>query len=735
MTRLGDLLCCDRCQFTTNTDVTARFLGQLLVYDLGKPALAPVLAESAWCRSCRDWVPVERIPDAAELESLVAKFRRLAESSTSPSNKAFGGAVANSAAQWRTWADSRRNSDRRCLCCGSDQHGAAVPAAGELHPGCGGSMQIKQAVTPQSKPGTSSLRKYERDGRLHVKPTSAPPASTTPPAPPKVTQVAQIAVPQGKETSLHQSPFWLIGASTRDNRQRIVELADEHSLSIDDTTLRETRTMLTNPRKRLGAELAWFPGVDPERVIRLVTMARDNVGVVMVEDDLPPLAQANLLCSNFEQLTDKTPIATAGESIARFCDLIDRISPEATLRSINADRTCAAFPPLNDVGQIQEGLRERTAVYRTHIKALLDQLTPMQLIATMSKAVQVATHDASQPPPRQLVDLIDAYEVEAQGFLQAEATNLQTLIQRAREILPKDSAQLSQLLDRIERLVRNWHRVAQPVLLARAANGLEHRAARELATAIRSFGVFLINEHQRDKALHRLVTLLQELFSHMPSIANLINEDLVVLEKIARNTQVRDTDLRHGETIEINLGDEGMLQASAIGLRYGGKLYPLGSITQLGWSAVRRTVDGVTTGMIHTVIWGNEDRNATLALDDERLVEPVLNLLWRACGYRLMLDLAASVGIGHRYRFGNVEVFDEGVVLLQRTLFGTRQTILKWRQISADWENGDYVIASSANYNRRVVLDPITVPNIPILEQALRAVLRDKLERMSMLLK
>ena len=64
---------------------------------------------------------------------------------------------------------------------------------------------------------------------------------------------------------LYDNPFHVLSATPRDNRQRIHDLADEQSLIGDHEKCSNARSDLTNPRKRLVAEVAWFPGVGPSR--------------------------------------------------------------------------------------------------------------------------------------------------------------------------------------------------------------------------------------------------------------------------------------------------------------------------------------------------------------------------------------------------------------------------------------------------------------------------------------
>ena len=59
---------------------------------------------------------------------------------------------------------------------------------------------------------------------------------------------------------LLQNPFYILTATTRDNRQTIMALAEKRALLLDPNECRQARADLTLPRKRLAAEIAWLPG-------------------------------------------------------------------------------------------------------------------------------------------------------------------------------------------------------------------------------------------------------------------------------------------------------------------------------------------------------------------------------------------------------------------------------------------------------------------------------------------
>ena len=64
---------------------------------------------------------------------------------------------------------------------------------------------------------------------------------------------------------LLKNPFHILGATTRDDKHRIMDLAEERSLLSDADECMAARAVLTVPSKRISAEVTWLPGVDPER--------------------------------------------------------------------------------------------------------------------------------------------------------------------------------------------------------------------------------------------------------------------------------------------------------------------------------------------------------------------------------------------------------------------------------------------------------------------------------------
>lgn len=72
------------------------------------------------------------------------------------------------------------------------------------------------------------------------------------------------------------NPFAALGASPRDSRARLIELADEAVL-FGDASANDQLNQLLQPGSRLEAELRWFPGTDTEEAEKVLEYARKDV--------------------------------------------------------------------------------------------------------------------------------------------------------------------------------------------------------------------------------------------------------------------------------------------------------------------------------------------------------------------------------------------------------------------------------------------------------------------------
>ena len=74
--------------------------------------------------------------------------------------------------------------------------------------------------------------------------------------------------------NIFENPFYILGASTSDNRYRISELAEEKSFLSEPNIIEEARNALIIPQKRLEVELRWFPKTGNKKIENILNFFR-----------------------------------------------------------------------------------------------------------------------------------------------------------------------------------------------------------------------------------------------------------------------------------------------------------------------------------------------------------------------------------------------------------------------------------------------------------------------------
>ena len=467
-----------------------------------------------------------------------------------------------------------------CFKCGSDKSGALLACSG-----CGTTPRTHSElalslVLTDNLSSKSQLAHYSHELRNHLKlsvpsdalaqaqealkdpqlmamlgaqsvsgssATSVPTtALSRPPAPQPAQPVRNAASARAharrtlKSTVLHQAPFAILGVTTRDDRRRIVELAEEKSLELDHDVSQKARSDLTNPRTRLSAEIAWLPGVSPRKASQLLESLLYDPMAVRDESGLPTLAHVNLLAAAFDAVDAEHDTEDLASFIQEVAYLADELDPEDILRDINEDRAVSGFPEVRALDQISAELAERKRYYRSAIKDALDRLPPTTLVEVMTDTVDGVTSGGEDHAPELIDDLVDSYEVETQGFLQKEAENVRKLIKAVRDSANSGEAAVKPYVDKLDAVARNWDKVAQPIQLSAKARGIGHEASRELAYEIRSLAIDLFNTHDMLTQSQRLTGLLQELFAELPEVSERVEQDADALADISQRRNESD---------------------------------------------------------------------------------------------------------------------------------------------------------------------------------------------------
>lgn len=535
-----------------------------------------------------------------------------------------------------------------------------------------------------------------------------------------------MSAPHVTTTVLHRSPFALLGATTRDDRKHIVQLAEERSLELDPDLCQKARSDLTNPRTRLSAEISWFPGVSPRKASQLIEGLLHDPMAARKESGLPTLAHLNLLTAAFEVVEGEHDTEDLAGFIQEVAWLAEDLDPEEVLRDINEDRAVSRFPEVRTLDQIEAELTERKRYYRNAIKDALNRLPPMALIQVMAKTVDGATSGGEDHAPELIDDLVDSYETETQGVLQKEAENVHKLIEAVRGSATSGEAVIRPYVDRLDAVARNWDKIAQPIQLSAKARSIDHEPSLRLAFEIRSLAVDLFNEHDMPTQSQRLTGLLQELFSELPDVTVAVERDAEALAEIfqvRKQAAARRDEWAREITYRAEIGTifKNILSISPEGISWKGQSFPLDSITRARWGSVRHSVNGIPTGTTYTIAFGDGRSEAVVELRKEAIFATFIDKLWRAVGIRLLGEILETLKAGRDLRFGDALLHDDGITLAKHRFFGANEEVrCSWSQVHVWSADGAFYVGSQGDKKTYAGLSYINSANTHILEQAIR---------------
>lgn len=374
---------------------------------------------------------------------------------------------------------------------------------------------------------------------------------------------------------LNQNPFYILGVSSQQDRQAILSAAKERILAVDEHSVRDARSALVHPVKRITAEVAWLPGVDSSRVAGLFgllelhpTQLRTYVQLGTYVQ-VPLLAQANLLSETLVLLPLDMPVAELVQWIVSIAEIHGRIDVKSTIESLNADRQKSQFPVISRAHYVESALAERRRYFRRTIETVLDRLPATSKVDALTGAVEETTRGGRRAPVL-IDDLIDRYDDEQRSRLEDGVAQISALCEEvlkcASDFQKQGGEVVVKLRDGTSRMMRfsdvmamlggnkdaikaplrelidaiySWDRVAQPSQVSARSRGLRHNPSLMVAAMIRRLAISLHNQHGMSWASEELTGVLLKAFAEIDAVVETSKNDADMLAKMIRKHQDR----------------------------------------------------------------------------------------------------------------------------------------------------------------------------------------------------
>ncbi len=325
---------------------------------------------------------------------------------------------------------------------------------------------------------------------------------------------------------LFENPFHILGATQHDNQQRIMELAEEKSLFSDPAEITAARGILINPRKRISAEIAWLPGVNPEQ-IKSVSKELDSPHQNLLNIiGLSPIASANFFTSAFSRLSD---IASTNlvEWILAIAHAYEGIDAAEVLRTLNEERNISGFPQITDLSVITAEIENRRHHYSKKLSSVINNLSVTERARLLTLILETVMGNNNNRCPILIDDLIQSYELEVGDDLEKKQKIIEAQDDKLRVIVDAKSpdATLQPIVNQLIRTLKDWDAIAQPIQLSKMSRGERHDASFEVAWKIQKLAVDLFNDYLKYNIALQFLNILLEVFAEVPEIVERITKD------------------------------------------------------------------------------------------------------------------------------------------------------------------------------------------------------------------
>ena len=331
---------------------------------------------------------------------------------------------------------------------------------------------------------------------------------------------------------LLQNPFHILGATTRDSRQRIIELAQEANLLSDTDECDTARDILIHPKKRIEAEVAWLPGFDAFDTDKVLKQLKSTDDQLLHFIDPTHIALTNILVARLSRLPKHTA-DTCVDRILAIAKASEAINPEKVRTTFNADRSSAGFPQINDMTTIEEAIYTQKKHYRSVITGVMEKIDVIERAQMMTTLVEKAIGNQLSRCPPLIDDLVTSYENGVKQTLENKQQLIETQDKHIRDTANINFSEytLTRAVNQLIDTVKEWDTIAQPIQLSKRSRGERHNESFIIAEQCRDLAATLFLEQKNYDMARKIINMLQDAFAEVPELLAHIDADAEALEQ------------------------------------------------------------------------------------------------------------------------------------------------------------------------------------------------------------
>ena len=339
----------------------------------------------------------------------------------------------------------------------------------------------------------------------------------------------------------NDNPFKLLEVSPADGRREIVRQAEEKALLIDSQKCSEARIILTNPQRRIDAEIHWFLDCNADEVREIDEYITATINGNLTEDiswdNYSALTQLNILLACMD-VQNYNNTATARYYILGISRLFNAVDAGDVLEMINENRRQAGLPEVTKRLDVESALNEMRSEIRQSLSSRLQGLS--EELYTRIVTLLSESYSGSQRYKGHAVleDVISEYQLYINDTLH---NNGQAIIKTAKFIeMGASKINVSKAVsDLIDRLYA-WDKLAQPLQLGALTKGTTHEESEEILRSLRELSLKLHNDYGFSSESLAITKAIQEVFMELPEFTELLSDDNKTLTKLVEEKEANE---------------------------------------------------------------------------------------------------------------------------------------------------------------------------------------------------
>lgn len=510
------------------------------------------------------------------------------------------------------------------------------------------------------------------------------------------------------------NPFFILNVSFQDSKEKIQDKSEEKSLELSEEYCRNAGRILINPKKRLEAEIGWFPGVS-QRLIGEITKAHNRITyrrvlatVNEVLNRIPILTCTNIIAFFMSQIDENTPnINDICKLFHIFFQLVNKLEStlNETVKLINFERTSSGFAEIQQDEYFQEIINNQIQLYCKIANKLLKSLDFKYRVNVITTIVINETSNGNIVCESVIFEnLIKEYEFESEviSSLDNKEDNINKTIDFVSVFLKTNRSDndIFYVLQELKRLVIEWDKIAQPIQLFYRSQGVEHKRSSDLFNKLRHISIDAYNKHNKIKISQQLTELQKQVFAESRDASDQISKDEKSINEIIHNKQSGlIIDEKFKKKIEY-YNEWGLLFKKSVKISFDKIIVNHNNICNfdeavgIRWGLTRRYTNGRLSGITYTVSIDRSYSVLEIPIQDDKMFNDVVDRLIKTVGVKILTNYLELLKKGKYIIIDGLKIFDDGMELRKsKFLFMSEVVRVPWNNIYSCYsKNGSFII-------------------------------------------